>query len=35
MKQGYVLRVNVYLTSSAGGASLSVVSECLSNNECR
>jgi hypothetical protein len=33
MKQGYVLRVNVYLTSSEGGASLRVGSECLSHNE--
>jgi hypothetical protein len=33
MKQVYVLRVNVYLTSSVGGASLRVGSECQSNSE--
>jgi hypothetical protein len=33
MKQGYVLRVNVYRTSSEGEATLRVDSDCLSNNE--
>jgi hypothetical protein len=33
VKQGYVLRVNVCLTTNGGEARVSVESECLSHNE--